>query len=119
MSGPKVMRVRWLLLESAAALDELAEILNEWKTCLKRYKMLTPDKVAAAEATLRELERLREARRWRAVLNGARSQSQALRHEMEEVRAAALRRAEEARHRRRRLQSAARTVSEALAAEGK
>jgi hypothetical protein len=118
MSGPKVIRVRWRLLDSAQALDELADTIEEWRRCLERHGTLAPAKTSRAEARLRELEELQRAGRWRAVLPRARAETQALRQEMDEIRAETVRRAEEARDRRRRLHAAARTVAESLASEG-
>jgi hypothetical protein len=119
MSGPKVVRVRWLLLESAATLDELALLLGEWSACLRRHGGFTPERLSKGEASLRELQRLHEAGRWRKALNGARAECDSLRREMDAVRSAAIRRAEEAREHRRRLHAAARTISDALTGEGR
>ena len=86
---------------------------------MKRHGLLSPEKAKKIERRAAELQRLHDSGRWRKVLAAARADSQALRTEIDEVNAEAVRRAAAARERRRRVHSAARTVADALAADGK
>ena len=116
MSGPKVVRVRWVTLESAAALDELAAVLDEWSACMRRHGALSREKFDHAKSRFNELQRLHDARRWQKVRTDARRESQALCREMR-GRTEAVRRAEATRERRRRVYGAACTIANALTAD--
>src|SRR2546421_10772084 len=103
MSGPKVVRVRWVVAESLAALDELETIVQEWAVCLRRHGHLTQERLSEAESSLREALRLHENGQWRKASASARAACESLRREVSEIREEAIQRVERARDRRRRM----------------